>query len=128
MFKNTKIGLRLALGFSLVIVFMMVLIIICMRQMKVDRDNLEHIVKEINVRVRLANKMIDNSRNVALSVRGLLMLKFSNQSAESLQKMRDEYTDKWRIFNQEMAEVEKLKIQECPICYQLFLNIQSYNR
>ena len=84
MLKNIKIGLRLALGFSLVIVFMIVLTIIGARQMRADHDNLERIVKEVDTRIRLANNVIDDARQVALSVRGLLMRKYSNQSEASI--------------------------------------------
>jgi methyl-accepting chemotaxis protein len=125
MFKNIKIGFRLALGFSLVIAFMIVLIIIGLRQMKADHDNLERIAKEVNVRVRLANEMIDEAREVALSIRGLLLRKYSNQSEASINEMRDKWADNWNAYDQNIAEVKKLIFKECPIGQQLFLKIQA---
>jgi methyl-accepting chemotaxis protein len=125
MLKNIKIGLRLTLGFSLVIVFMIVLIIIGVRQMASDHDNLERIVKENDTRIRLANNMVDNAREVALSVRGLLMRKSSNRPEASINEMRDEYDDKWRNYDQNNAEIKKLILNEDLIGQQLFLELQA---
>jgi methyl-accepting chemotaxis protein len=125
MFKNMKIGMRLALGFSLVIAFMIVLTIIGLRQMTADHNNLERIVKQVDVRIQLANNMIDNAREVALSVRGLLMLKYSNQPEASINKMKDNWADKWKAFDLNKAEVEKSIMDECPVGQHLFMNIQA---
>ena len=62
MFNNMKIGLRLALGFCLVIVFMIAIIVLSLNQMAVSHDKLELYCKRTNVRVQLANNMIDNAR------------------------------------------------------------------
>ena len=125
MFKNTKIGIRLALSFSIVIVFMIVLIIIGLRQMAADQNNLDRIAKEVDVRIQLANNMIDNAREVALSVRGLLMLKYSNQPEVKINNMRDNWAEKWKAYDQNKTEIEKLILHECPIGQHLFLKIQA---
>jgi methyl-accepting chemotaxis protein len=123
MLKNIKIGSRLAFGFSLLILFMIVLIFISIRQIKEDKYNLARI-NEVDMRIQLANNMIGNAKDVALSVRGFLLRKYSNSPEEQIQKMRDEYKAKWLAFDQNIEKVEKLMVQECPVGHQLFLNIQ----
>jgi methyl-accepting chemotaxis protein len=112
MFNNMKIGLRLALGFCLVISFMIAIIGVSLNQIADNHDKVEFIVKTINVRVQLANNMIDNAREIALAVRGTMMLKYAGESGKKIQKMRNEWAEWWRIYYQNVAEVKKLIIQE----------------
>lgn len=108
MFNNMKIGMRLALGFCLVIVFMIAVIVVSINQMAVSHSNLERIVKVNNVRVHMANNMIDNAREVALAVRGTLMLKYDKASGEKILKMKDNWAEKWDIYDQNVANIKKL--------------------
>lgn len=54
MFRNMKIGLRLALGFSVVLILMIIIIVISSMQSNTIQKNLTRIVKVNNVRVELA--------------------------------------------------------------------------
>ena len=112
MFNNMKIGMRLALGFCVVIGFLIAIILVSLNQMAASQDKLKIIVNITTVRVQLANNMIDNAREVALAVRGILLLKYNKESSENIQKMKDEWAEKWRIYYQNIAEVKKLIIQE----------------
>ena len=90
MFRNMKVGSRLALGFSLVLVFMVVIIAVSLRQAQVSHEKLQRIVKINNVRVQLANSMIDDARETSITVRDILLAThtINAQSRESTQKSR----------------------------------------
>lgn len=75
MFKNMKIGLRMGLGFTVVLALMIALIVVGLNQMKVTLAMLDHIT-EVNVtRLHAANSMIDDVREVSISLRNILLLK-----------------------------------------------------
>lgn len=75
MFKNMKIGLRMGLGFTVVLALMIALIVVGLNQMKVTLAMLDH-VAEVNVtRLHAANSMIDDVREVSISLRNALLLK-----------------------------------------------------
>lgn len=112
MFKNMKIGLRLALGFGLVICFIIAIIVVSVNQMAVSHTKIDRIVKVNNVRVQLANNMIDNARETALAVRGILVLKYSNESSESTQKMKDGLSENRRIYSQNITKIKELIVKD----------------
>lgn len=94
MFKNMKIGLRMGLGFSLMLVFMIVIIVISLNAMEDSRDKLARIVKVNNARIHQANSMIDDVREVSIALRNVLLLKDSGKTQETKNKIvetRKEY-------------------------------------
>ncbi|KAF0142550.1 MAG: Uncharacterized protein FD122_507 [Stygiobacter sp.] len=108
MFKNMKIGLRLTLSFGLLIILMIVIIVIGLDAVSSVDSELKTIVGVENVRTQLANNMIDNAREIALAVRGTLLLKYNNESNANLQKMKDSWTDSWKNYHKNLAEIKKL--------------------
>jgi len=94
MFKNMKIGLRLALSYSLILVFMIVIILVSFNQIKVSQSILGRIIKVNNVRLQLANNMIDNTREVSINLRNILLLKDSGKTLElnnTINSLRNDY-------------------------------------
>ncbi len=94
MFKNMKIGLRMGLGFSLVLVFMIAIIVISLNAMENSRDKLERIVKVNNARLHMSNAMIDDVREVSIALRDILLLKDNGKIQETKNKIaetRQEY-------------------------------------
>jgi methyl-accepting chemotaxis protein len=87
MFKNMKIGLRLALSFGLILVFMVVIILVSLNQIKVSRTMFDRIIKTNNVRLQLANNMIDQTREVSTDLRNILLLKDSGKTLELKNKI-----------------------------------------
>lgn len=108
MFKNMKIGLRLTLSFGLLIILMIVIIVIGLDAVSSVDSELKTIVGVENVRTQLANNMIDNAREIALAVRGTLLLKYNNESNANLRKMKDSWTDSWKNYHKNLAEIKKL--------------------
>ena len=112
MLNNIRIGYRLAVGFCVVIAFMIATIALNISQMAANQAQLKQIVKVANVRVQLANQMIDNAREVALAVRNTIILRYSKAPSESVLKMRDNWADQWDKYHQNIAEAKKLIIAD----------------
>ena len=108
MFRNMKIGWRMGLGFVLVIVFMIAIILVALHQTQVSHEKLERIVKVNNVRLGLANSMINEARDTAISIRNVLLAKYRKESGGSLQKMRDELAEQRRMYNENFAKTKEL--------------------
>ena len=82
MLKNMKIGMRLGLGFAIVLVLMVTVIFVAITNMSKINDNLERIVKINNVRLGLAGTMIDDVREVSIALRNMLLVKDSEKRQE----------------------------------------------
>jgi len=104
MFNNIKIGLRLALGFGSVICFMIAIIAVSINQMAQSHENLNRIVQINNVRVQLANSMIDDVREVSIALRTALLLK----DAEKARVMRNRIVDSRKTYDGNLKKVEEL--------------------
>ena len=101
MFKNMKIGLRLALSFSIILVFMIVIILVSLNQVKVSQLMLERIIKVNNARLQLANNMIDDTREVSINLRNILLLKESEKTLglnNTIDSIRIQYDEKFKEF------------------------------
>ena len=107
MFKNMKIGLRLALGFSVVLVFMITLILLSFNAMDKIYAALEVIVKDGNVRSRLANNMIDDTREVSIALRNILL---DHSRTEEMKKriveIRENYDADFKKFEELVGKDE----------------------
>lgn len=74
MLKNMKIAVRMGLGFGLVIVFMIALIMVSLNQLEDSRDKLDRMTIN-NFRLHHANNMIEDAREVATTIRNILLQK-----------------------------------------------------
>ena len=82
MFKNIKIGTRLALSYGIILLFMVGIILVGMNQIKISEKMFDRIIKVNNVRLQLANNMIKNTREVSIALRNILLLKDSKMTTE----------------------------------------------
>ena len=96
MFKNIKISARLALSFSILIVFLIAIIITSVVTIGKVNDNLKKVAEVENIRTQLANEIIDNAREVALSVRGTLLFVYANDKGEHIERMKNNWERSWR--------------------------------
>lgn len=108
MFNKMKIGLRLALAFCLLIGFMIAIIVVSINRMADSRDKLDYIVKVSNLRLQLANNMIDNARETAVTVRSIVMANVINMSDVDIQRFRDGLVENRKSYSQNIANVRKL--------------------
>ncbi len=73
MFIKLNIGQRLGAGFTLLVALMVLLVIIGLVGMKKIRTELDIVVGENNVRAVTANEMVEQVRNVAITIRNILL-------------------------------------------------------
>lgn len=94
MLKNMKIGLRLGLSFSFILVFIIAIILVSLNQIKVSQTLFDRIIKINNVRLQLANNMIDHTREVSINLRDILLFKESEKTLElknKIDSIRNQY-------------------------------------
>ena len=125
MFKNMKIGMRLALSFSLLIILMIVIVVTGLTTIHKVNKELETIVTVENVRIQLANNMICNAREVALAVRGTLLLKYNNETGGKIQNMRDGWTECWKNYHKYFADIKELHEEDDTSTLNLLNKIES---
>jgi len=123
MFKNIKIGLRLTIGFALVILFMIIIILFAFQQFRADHNNLDRVVKEVNVRVRIANKMIDNSRDIVLSMNQILLYHLDNDAASDIEGLENNLEKNWKLYDENAAKLKPLVLLECRVGKELYKEI-----
>ncbi|MDD5030903.1 MAG: methyl-accepting chemotaxis protein [Rhodoferax sp.] len=75
MFANMKIGLRLSLGFAVVLALMAALAVVGINSMANVQDQLDGIVKENLYKIKLNNDMADSIHIVARVMRTIVLLK-----------------------------------------------------
>lgn len=99
MFKNIKIGTRLALSYGIILLFMIGIILVGLNQIKTSQTMFDRIIRVNNVRLQLANDMIKNTREVSIALRNILLLKDN--------KMTTELTGNIDTFRKNYDEAEK---------------------
>ena len=62
---------------------------------------------------------------VALAVRGLLLRKYGKASNESILKMKDNWTESWKKYDQNVAEVKKMITEDDPVGLALLSKVEA---
>ncbi len=96
MFKNLKIGVRLGLGFGLVVLLMIVLGIVGIVRVAELNDNIKMLVDDLYPKTVIANKIIDGVNEDARSVRNIILLDSAeerNTQKARLDSNRPKYTE-----------------------------------
>ena len=73
MFKNMKIGMRLALGFGLVLVLLVVIAVVGITRLSDVQGNFDVVVNENIVKIGLSNSLVDEVNLIARSVRNMAL-------------------------------------------------------
>ena len=103
MFKNMKIGMRLGLGFGLVFILMIVMIFMGIQKMGEIQYKLDRIVKVNNLRVNLANQMLDEVHIVSRVIRTVALLDDVNKKNAERKKI-DESRAKYDEASKKLEE------------------------
>jgi signal transduction histidine kinase/DNA-binding response OmpR family regulator/HAMP domain-containing protein len=125
MFRNMKVGSRLALGFILVLGFMAAIIGVGLRQAQVSQETLERIVDINRGRVQLAHDMIDDARETAIAVRDILLATHTTPSSERLQEMRDRLAELRRTYAGSAATIKKTVAEDDSKGLDLFNKLEA---
>jgi Methyl-accepting chemotaxis protein len=122
MFNSMKIGLRLALGFGLLIGFMIAIMVVSINQMTDSRYMLDRIVKVNNVRVQLANNMIDDVREVSIALRTALLFK----DTEKTREMRDKVAESRKEYDESLNKIEELTPRDDAKALEIILKVKTF--
>jgi methyl-accepting chemotaxis protein len=94
MFKNMKIGMRLGLGFSVVLLLMVALLYEGLAGMATQDTKIDKIINENNVKTALCNTMADSINIVTRQIRNIILVTDDAQlrmEKENLDKARATY-------------------------------------
>jgi len=72
-FKNMRIGMRLGLGFALVLSFLLVVAYIGITRLQAVQENFDVAINENSVKIKLANDLIKQLNIIARSVRNMAL-------------------------------------------------------
>jgi methyl-accepting chemotaxis protein len=109
MLANLKVGPRLALGFGIVLLLMLVLTGVAISRMSFIRAQLDQIVEEDAVKLNLVNAMRDLMRYQSIAIRDVVMQEDISFKKSELKRMRETtkaYRDKTAQLEPLLADTE----------------------
>ncbi|WPC67876.1 methyl-accepting chemotaxis protein [Rhodoferax ferrireducens] len=87
MSANMKIGMRLTLGFAMVLLLMAALAVVGIRGMSTVHDSLNDMVQDNMVKIQLNNDMADSIHIISRVIRTIVLLKDQSQIAQERKKI-----------------------------------------
>jgi len=102
-FANMKVGMRLALGFALVLVLLVTVTVVGILRMSQIQSRLDHVVSVNNVVTRLVIDMRNNVSERVTSLRALTLLTDPADMEPELNRFKDQ-TDKYDAMQAKLAE------------------------
>jgi methyl-accepting chemotaxis protein len=90
MFKDMKIGMRLGLGFAVLLLLMVTAISTGISRMAAINDRLDDIVNDNNVKIRLGVVMRGVVRNVSTAVRNVVLMEEPPEMQSEIKRIQDE--------------------------------------
>ncbi len=108
MFKNMRIGMRLGIGFAVIIILMIIVIVISFSTMRDSEDRVERIVKVNNVRILLCNIMVDSARDTAIEVRNALLGNGREDSGHYFDNVKNNIKESRRKYNDSIIKLEEI--------------------
>jgi len=119
MFKNMKVGMKLGLGFGVVLVLMIAIALLGMRSMKLSNDQLDDIVKDNVYKMQLVNTMSESVHIVSRILRTMVLLDDVDAMKEEKSKLdtaRANYDKAWEALDKtsasERGQAIRAKIRE----------------
>jgi methyl-accepting chemotaxis protein len=101
--SNMKVGMRLALGFALVLALMVILTVVGVVRMAQIQNRLDHVVSVNNVVTRLVVDMRNNVSERVTSLRTLTLMTDPADMEPELNRFKEQ-TAKYDAFQQKLAE------------------------
>jgi len=86
---NMNLGTKLAGGFSVVLLLMVIIAVIGVNRLGAINEGVETIVKDANVKVALANDMTGEINVIARAIRNVALLKDDKQKMEEKKRLED---------------------------------------
>ncbi|MBL8027788.1 MAG: MCP four helix bundle domain-containing protein [Fibrobacteres bacterium] len=89
MFKNLKLGMRLGVGFGVVIVLAVVLVLFAMSRISSLKEGSETVVKDRMVKTRMANDIVDHVNTVARATRNIVILRTPKDTEKESERITE---------------------------------------
>jgi methyl-accepting chemotaxis protein len=102
--NNLKLGTKLTLGFSGVLVLLMVITFIGITRLNVLNDHLHNIIHDKNVKVKLANEMIGRINEIARAVRNIALM----DDRDSERKEKERIDTARKVFSEAYEKLGKI--------------------
>ncbi len=118
MFKNMKIGMRLGLGFGLIVVLLITMSITTIMQMKTIAGKLDLVVNDRFPKTVIANNIIDEINVIARALRNMALLTDSTKIGEEQRRIleaRKSVADEFDKLKESIKNVEGKKILDDAI-------------
>ncbi len=121
MLSNIKIGKRMGMAFTLLLVIMLVLIWFGIRGMSGMAENLDRIVKINNVRIELLSECSGNVNEVSINLRNILL----DNNAEKRQEYVKRINDQREKYNEEFKKVVELTSKDDKKSHELIIKLKE---
>ena len=89
MFRDMKIAVRLGLGFSLVIMLLLVIAATGIAKLGNMNESLDRIVSDRYAKVAMANTINEESANIGRYLRNMLLVKDQEQVKQEISKLQE---------------------------------------
>ncbi len=118
MFKDMKIKWRLTLGICVILIFLILFFVLSISSMNKMHTNLERVVKINNERTHLEYSLINDSREVSLNLRNMILQKEkADDFGNNILKLRENY-------DSNLLKLEQLLDKEDLISIELLAKIK----
>ncbi|WP_050463303.1 methyl-accepting chemotaxis protein [Herbaspirillum autotrophicum] len=98
--SNLKIGLRLGIGFGLLVTLMIIMVGLGIQRMHTLKEKMDETVHNRYPKTVLANNVIDNSNTIARAFRNILLSHDPKEIAEELATIETTSVDNSRVLNE----------------------------
>jgi methyl-accepting chemotaxis protein len=121
MLANMKIGKRMALGFGLILLIMVVLIWEGISGMSDINKNLDRIVKVNNVRIDLCTDVIADLNGIFINIRNIVISDDTAKKNDYLQRIEKFRSD----YNEKLKKAEEMTSKDDKKAFEIFANIKN---
>jgi CHASE3 domain sensor protein len=115
MFKNMKLSLRLAVGFSIVLVLMVIMVIVAVISLDNTQKSMENIVNVNVQKINLINEMNTQVFTINSDIKDLIMetdTKSIDEINKKIESIRSEYTTLWDQYEKMNATEKGRELQK----------------
>jgi methyl-accepting chemotaxis protein len=106
MFRNMKIGMRLGLGFGLLLILLSLISFIGISRMATVKGNLDQVVNENNVKIADVNAMRGQINIVARTIRNIALFGYRNNN-QDIAKEKEKINDARKKYAELWVDLEK---------------------
>jgi methyl-accepting chemotaxis protein len=104
MFSNMKIGLRLGLGFGLVVILLVIIATLAILRLSQQNDTLNLIVNDRYMKVAIITVIKSETTNIAMSMRNMLL----TENPDDQRKQEELISDSRKKIQENIEKLQKV--------------------